>query len=265
MDDVTVRAFDPERDAEAVQRIWCETGWIDPDSERHRELQARFLTAGRAMVAELDGQAELAVTTAAGTLRHGTVDLSMSAVTSVTASHVARQGGLASTLTARAVADDAAAGAQSAALGIFDQGFYDRLGFGTGAYLRRYRFDPAALRVPRSTRRPVRLGRDDAEEVHACRLTTERRHGACTVTSPEFTAAEMGWEDHSFGLGFRDEAGTLTHHVWFTTEDMEDGPYNVGWFAYRSTDDLRELFSLMRSLGDQVQRIRVPEIGRAHV
>lgn len=255
-----VRAYDPERDADAVHRIWCEIGWISADSDREREmLLDHFYRSGRAIVAELDGQAELAVTTADGTLRHGATDLSMSAVTSVTASHLARQGGLASSMTARAVATDAAAGLQTASLGIFDQGFYDRLGFGTGSYLRRYRFDPATLRVPRGSRRPVRLNRDDAEEVHANRLATERRHGAVTITSAEFSAAEMGWEDNAFGLGFRDSSGALTHHVWFSADEMEEGPYNVEWLAYRSADDLRELFSLMRSLGDQVQRVSVPE------
>ncbi|MEM8903997.1 MAG: hypothetical protein AAGF02_09870, partial [Actinomycetota bacterium] len=96
--DALLRPYDPDRDRDAVGRIWCEIGWIEGDDHQLVALD-RFLSIARATVAELDGSAELCVTTADGTLRHGASDLAMSAVTSVTASRLARRGGLASTMT----------------------------------------------------------------------------------------------------------------------------------------------------------------------
>lgn len=263
MDDSTVggarlRPYDPDRDRDAVGRIWQEIGWIS-GAEHQLVALDRFLSLARATVAEIDGEAELSVTTADATLRHGTVDLSMCAVSSVTASRIARRGGLASIMTARAMAVDAEAGFQTAALGVFDQGYYDRLGFGTGAYQRRWRLDPQALRVPRPEGQPVRLTIDDAEEMHANRLATARHHGACAVTDPGFTAAEARWESSTFGLGFRDDAGRLTHHLWIDTDDAESGPYRVAWMGYENGAQLRELFGLIRTLADQVVQFDVPE------
>ena len=256
--DAIVRPYDGDRDREAVGRIWQEIGWIEGEEHQLVALD-RFLSIGRATVAEIDGEAELCVTTADGTLRHGTADLSMSAVTSVTASRIARRGGLASTMTARAMAVDAESGFLTTALGIFDQGYYDRLGFGTGAYLRRWRLDPGALRVAPPERRPVRLTPDDAEQIHANRLAAARHHGACSVSDPGFTAAEVAWETSMFGLGFRDQDGRLTHHLWFDTDDVEHGPYRVEWLAYETPAQLRDLFGLLRTLADQVVQFDVPE------
>ena len=50
-----------------------------------------------------------------------------------------------------------------AALGMFDQGFYDKLGFGTGAYERELTFDPGILDVELPKNDAVRLTRDHAE------------------------------------------------------------------------------------------------------
>jgi hypothetical protein len=256
--DAIIRPYDAERDREAVGRIWREIGWTEAE-ERHDRALDQFLATARIIVAELDGEAELCVTTADGTLRHGSTDLSMSAVSSVTASRVARRGGLASALTAQAIATDAEAGLLTASLGIFDQGYYDRLGFGTGGSQRRWRLDPRALRVPPPDRRPVRLSIDDAEEMHRNRLATARRHGACTISDPRFTTAEAGWESSMFGLGFRDGEGRLTHHLWFDTDDVEHGPYRVVWLAHETPEQLRELFGLLRTLADQVVQVDVPE------
>ncbi len=58
------RPYEPDRDKEAVHRIWRETGWIEPGHEPHMDL---FLEAGRTLViekraaarAERKGQAQL--------------------------------------------------------------------------------------------------------------------------------------------------------------------------------------------------------------
>ncbi len=254
------RPYEPERDFEAVARIWVEVGWIPADrSEALRPL----LDSGRVRVVDaaggVDGEAEVCVSTHDGTMRHGSTPLPLCVVSSVTASRIARQGGLSTRLTAAAVAEDAAGGSTVATLSIFDQGFYDRLGFAGGAYVHQWTIDPAALRVPRVTRPPVRLGADDAEEIHACRLAGRRGHGGCTVTDVGHMRTDLGTPG-AFGLGFRDDDGTLTHHVWVEADDdVEHGPYRVSWLAHRTRAELVELLGLIRGLGDQVVQVTVPE------
>ena len=65
---------------------------------------------------------------------------------------------------------------------MFEQGFYDRLGFGTGGYEHLVALDPSQLRFPRPgrSRVPRRITTDDWEAVHANRRNRFRGHGACS-------------------------------------------------------------------------------------
>ena len=99
------RDYEPATDREAVQRIWRETGWMREGKEEVMDL---CLEGSRAIVAELNGEAECLVNTVPGTLRYLDADLPMSCVAGVTTSRIARKQRLASRLTAQAVADDAA-------------------------------------------------------------------------------------------------------------------------------------------------------------
>jgi hypothetical protein len=252
------RPYDPERDCEAVRRIWRECGWIADDFA----LVDTGLAACRNVVAELDGEAECVVHAAPGSLRYLDGDVPISLVAGVATSVVARRQGLASALTAQVVAEDAAQGAVLSALGMFDQGFYDRLGFGTGSYTRLVEFDPARLRLPAGVRPrpPRRLGLDDYEAVHASRLARRRTHGMCNVLPPGFSHSEMLRGPGSFGLGYADGAdGSITHHLWFRPDNVERGPYRVLWMAWRTREELLELLGLLRGLGDQVEHVRVAE------
>ncbi|MHC4130341.1 MAG: GNAT family protein, partial [Planctomycetota bacterium] len=95
------RAYDPDKDKEAVHRIWHETGWLETGHERQMDL---FVEAGRSWVAEVNGAAECLVINAPGTVRHLEADLPMSCVAAVTTSRVARKQGFAARLTAKAIA-----------------------------------------------------------------------------------------------------------------------------------------------------------------
>jgi len=53
------RPYDPERDKEAVLRIWREIGWLTKGKEPSLDT---WLEGNRAFVAELNGSAECAVT-----------------------------------------------------------------------------------------------------------------------------------------------------------------------------------------------------------
>ncbi|RMF50862.1 MAG: hypothetical protein D6755_00545, partial [Anaerolineae bacterium] len=154
----------------------------------------------------------------------------------------------------------AADGAQVAGLSIFDQGFYDKLGFGTGGYEHWFHFDPAALKVSNPTRPPIRLTKDDWERVHQARLEARRGHGGCVLHPAGVTRADMSWEKNAFGLGFEAEDGTLTHFLWGKpSSDAEHGPYDIWWLVYRNGEQLLELLSLIKSWGDQVHTVRMDE------
>lgn len=258
-DGMVFRIYRHETDREAGMRIWREAGWMS--TEAHEEAYDLLLKEGSAWVAAWDGAAESLVLTATGTLRYLDNELPMTGVTGVTTSRIARKRGLALRLTARALADRAASGDAVAVLGVFEQGYYNRLGFGNGAYIHSFSLDPSRLILPDGfvPRIPARLSLSDWEAVHASRRHRLHRHGSCSIDTPELTHADMLWSDNGFGLGYFDDDGDLTHHLWCSAKDIEHGPYSVEWMAYRTRSEFLELVALLRGLGDQVLSIRVCE------
>jgi predicted acetyltransferase len=256
---VNIRGYDPERDLEAVKRIWFEIGWLE--DERQAKYLGTMVGAGRAVVADIDDEAECFVHVTDGTIRHQLNDLDLAAVTAVTTSRIARKTGFAKRLTAAALANAAEAGAAVSALGMFDQGFYDKVGFGTGAYEHISVFDPASLVVTDSFRPPKRLNRDDFADMHHARINRQRGHGGVTLAPAEIMKAETGFTEKPFGFGYYDGPnGTLSHFIWGNVEG-EHGPYTVDALAYQNAGQLMELLALIRSLGDQVSSFRMLEPG----
>lgn len=254
------RLLEPERDLDDVQRLWREVGWIDkvPDS-----YLPDFFTVGRTLVAELNESVECSVLTLPGDIRYQASDLPLCAVAAVTTSHIARRLGLAKQLTARSLAHAGEHGAAVAALGMFDQGFYDKLGFANGSYDHTLSFDPAILDIDVPYRAPRRLAIDDYELMHTAMATRLRSHGGCVLSSPLTFKAELGWVDDGFGLGFHGDASQatsaeLTHFMWLQP-DKQNGPYRVTFIAYRSIDQLLELLGVLQSLSDQVYSIGMRE------
>lgn len=250
------RQYDPERDWQSVLRIWREVGWVD----EHEEGVRLFLEAGKAIVADIENSPECMVITFPGTIRYLEDDLPFSVVGAVTTSRIARKQGLASRLTAHAVANGAADGALVSGLGMFEQGYYNRLGFGTGPYMHDLRFDPADLLVSVTPRVPRRITHDDWEAVHASRLNRLRGHGAVNGASPLTTKAEMVGDKKAFGLGYFDGPnGELTHHLWIVPRGGEHGPYNVKWATWQTREQFLELMAVLKSIGDQVHLIGMIE------
>ena len=254
---MTGRTYEEERDLAAVTRMWREVGWID-DSPEHADGLAGFLRCGHTLVADVHGEAECLVHRSPGSVRHGESDLPLCAISAVTTSHVGRRQGLASALMVEALQAGVADGAAVAALGMFDQGYYDRFGFGTGAYEHRLRFDPSTLAVDVPTRPPVRLTRADAAEIHALLLRRHRGHGSAVIDPVDMFVTEMAWTDKPFALGFRADDGRLTHAV-IGSMKAEYGPYVVDWMAYEEPHQVLELLGLLRGLGDQVTTMTVRE------
>ena len=251
------RRYEEDGDLASVTRMWREVGWIDQTDE-HADALAGFLRCGDTLVADVHGEAECLVHRSPGSLRHGEHDLPLCAISAVTTSHVGRRQGLATALMVEALQAGAASGAAVAALGMFDQGYYDRFGFGTGAYEHRLTFDPATLRVDLPGRPPERLTRDDAPEIHALLVRRHRGHGSAVVDPVEMFVTEMAWTDNPFVLGFRNDDRRLTHVVVGSMK-AEYGPYVVEWLAYEEPRQLLELLGVLRSLGDQVTSMTIRE------
>jgi GNAT superfamily N-acetyltransferase len=259
-----VRPFDLDRDLEAVRRIWHEAGWLMEDQSEGRALKA-FLTSADVWVEDTAGDVECAVSTVPGEMRYLEEDIPFCAVTSVTTGYVGRRQGLARSVLTYALERAAAAGAVAAALGAFEQGFYDALGFGTGSYERQVRFDPSDLLSKRlglvsgRPRRPVRFSAEDAEALHQARLRRMRRHGGCNILRSGITEHEMLYLKNSFGLGYRDgPGGSPSHYMWCVFQG-ETGPLVVYWMVFRTIEELRELLGLLATLGDQYHSVEVWE------
>jgi len=250
------RPYDEERDLAAVTRMWREVGWID-DTDEQAEGMRRFMQRGTALVADIAGEAECMVHRTSGSVRYRSTDLPLCAISGVTTSHVGRRQGLASALVVEALGAAAAAGDAVASLGFFEQGFYDRFGFGTGTYEHRITFDPATLTVPVPARPPVRLGIDDMPELHALMTRRHRGHGSVVLEPVDWFHMEWVWAEHTpFSLGFRGPDGRLTHALFGWIQD-EHGPAEIALLAYEEPSQLLELLGLVRALGDQVNSVTV--------
>ena len=256
---IEILDYDHDRDFEAVKRIMYEVGWLeDEDEAKSFEAEAR---AARGVIFPIDGQAECVALTVPGTLRHGDTDLEMTAFTGVVTGRVARKLGAARRLTARALAVGWEAGSEVAALSMFDQGYYDRLGFGTGAYSNHIKFDPATLRVDRPFRPPRRLTGEDWRDIYQAMHARLRGHGSIVLNVEEIVYAELSSYKaaKTIGLGYYDGPGGTLSHFLFGQTGGQDGPYDIRWYAYQSTEQLLELLALIRSLGDQVYSLAMKE------
>jgi len=253
---MTFRTYQKDKDLEAALRIYREVGWVS--EKAHEQAVQQLLESGRGLVAELQGSAECVVVGDTGSIRYLQSDLALCVVAGVTTSRIARKQGLASRLTAQLLAEEASRGQAVAILGIFEQGYYNQLGFGNGSYETWCTLDPSMLQIPVKASTPVRLGVDDWQMMHEGRLSRLRMHGSCSIESPALTRADVLWTEHGFGMGYLDESGELSHHMWCTAKG-EYGPYRVNWMAYRTKDQFLELMALLHSLGEQVRSIRLHE------
>ena len=265
---MTFRKYDATRDFDAVRRIWHEVGWNELDREPDKKGMAAFLdpACSDAYVADVQDSAECMVVMSPGSYRHLDATLPFAGVMGVTTSHIARKQGFAGRLTAHAVAQSVAKGAVIAGLGMFEQGYYNKLGFGSGTYEHLMQFDPAQLSVPNTTRPPRRLTAEDADVIHDNRTRRSPVHGQVQFDHPGITRSEMLWTRGGFGLGYYDGPnGELTHHMWLSSEKLEYGPYTVDWMVYETHEQLRELLGLLKGLGDQVPTIRMMQPPRVRI
>ena len=252
-----IRAYSAEKDKKAVQRIWKECGWLG-DDKKYAEALDLLLKANNGVVYEMGRSAECLVVSTKARLNHTGTYLSHSAITCVTTSRIARNQGIASKTLAHVLANDAAKGAAVTGLGVFEQGFYNRLGYGNGVYENWIRYDPAWLVPLPKARVPERFALADWKKLHEARFSRRKSHGAIDLLPPEMTKSDMLLFKNCFGLGYSKD-GKITHYVEMMTDNAESGPYTVVWMAYRNLTQFRELLSLIAGLSDQIRQVKIRE------
>ena len=256
---LVIRPYNKHKDQKAAHRIWLETGWTSKDKTRAMDL---YLESGRALVIDHNGEPECLGISTPGSIRYLKEDLPFSSIPAITTSRIARRQGLASRLTAQLIAEDTLDGALVCGLGMFDQGFYNQLGFGSGCYEHWVMFDPASLDVQAISRPPRRLSQDDWETMHQARLKRIRTHGTIILHPSSITRADMvSDEDNNyFGLGYFDDPNDqLSHYLWGATSNVERGPYNIWWMSYQNAGQFMELLALIKTFGDQVHKVSLEE------
>lgn len=251
------RNYNREKDQKAIHQMWLECGWID-DEEKDKKALDIFISTSRSKVVESEEKAECLIVTSPGQMQYGQENLSLAAVSSVTVSRVLRKQGAAPRLLASMIRDEIEKGTAVAGLGMFEQGFYNRIGFGTMGYEKWYSFDPAKLKIYKKGGIPVKINPEDYKEAKECYANGAKHHGYVTLAPPELFQAEMMWSKKGFGLGFKTE-GILSHYIWMGTDNAENGPYEVHWMAYRNWDQFLELMGIIKSLEEQVRTIRMKE------
>jgi predicted acetyltransferase len=257
--DIRFRPYDHKKDCGPALQVFREVSWLGRGSGRQADAAATaYFKASRCWVAELRGRAESVAVAGPGEFRYLEESLRLCAVISVATSTIVRRLNCATRISAEAVADAAEEGAEIAGLGVFEQGFYERLGFGAGPYEHWFDFDPESLKVGVPRRAAHRLSVKDWKAVYRSLLGRMRNHGSCRIFVPELIRLEMVHESTGFGLGYY-EGGELTHHVWLSNQGGEHGPLFVNWMAYRSYVQLLELLSVLRSLGDQFHLVKMRE------
>ena len=250
------RNFDLKKDKDSVFRILNECGWVH-DKKKDKYLN-EFLPKANTLVHEIDDEAEIMVNSSVGSIRYLEESLTFSAITGVVASLKVRKQGLSGKLTAIRMALDAEKGAEVSGLCIFDQGYYNKLGYANGCYDRIVGFTPSFLNIDRKPKIPVRLLDKDYKKIHKSRVGRMPYHGA--VTLPEYTTkAEMGQQDRHVGFGYFDNKGNLTHHIWLYGKGKERGPIWVSWMSYQNLDQLMDLLALLKSFEEQFIMIRLVE------
>ena len=257
-DDLHVVVYDEALHKAGAQLVWHDCGWSDKVDAC--ESLDTFFDLGPTWVGIRDEAVQSVVHTAAATLRYQQSDIRLQAVTGVTTSLQARRGGVAAKTLAHAMAAGAANGAVVSALGIFDQGFYDRLGYGSLDIMRLIRFDPKDIRVDATARPPLRFTEKDVDEIHAARSRRWLRHGGIHFDSAKRTLADMQECTNGIGFGYRDYPdGSVSHMIWFSRKDAENGPFRVIFTVWDTREQLRELMAFLHSLADQVHLVVMEE------
>ena len=252
--DGRIRPYSEKKDRADVDRIWKECGWLTEE----KEAVGVLMGSGRSLIYEYKGSVESFVTSASSKLHYGGMVLDHAAITSVATSRIARNLGAASATLAATLAEEAERGCATSSIGVFEQGFYDRLGYGAGSYEHWIAFDPAWLVGLPAPAVPRRLDVKDFRAIHQARLHRRKPHGAVDLLSPEMTRLDLIEMENTFCLGYK-KGNAVSHCVLMFCSDAEQGPYSVRCLIYSNLHQLLELLALIKNLSDQVRQVRLRE------
>ncbi len=257
--DIQIRKMNPAEDVDAIVRLFRHAGWVSGSTKdlfekgsQHKKIVSGFCEEAEGYVAVHDKRIESYAQSHQGTIRQTDVTLPLCAVTGVICSYILRKQRATSRLLAHLLVQRACAGDAIAMLGVFDQGYYDRLGFGTNPYEYEFYIDPRTLQVDGPVRPPQEFSVKDVERIYHSRRKAHRIHGTCTVDSMAMLRGEMIFHDEKNGfiLGYTNDEGEITHHVFGTLEG-EHGPAYIPWMVYQTPEQLVELLCLIKGLSDQ--------------
>ncbi len=254
------RSYNPEKDDSAALRIWQECGWLSRSiKEKDAKPFKNFVKLAKSSdVVEHNGEAECLITSHQGRIQYLEKQLPLQVISSVTVSHLLRKQGAAGNLLAHVIARGAQSGDVYSGLGMFDQGFYNKHGYGNLPYAEQMNFDPATLQVPKLQRTPARLSKKDISAMIQNMKNHRPNHGLAYIESKEFYLVDIDEPEGQFGLGFYNDRGELTHHIWGGMLD-ENGPLIVDYMVYQNYDGLLEILSLLKSLSDQIHLVKMRE------
>ena len=248
------RKYDHKKDKKAVFRIWNEVGWASKEDSYSFKT---FIPKSRAIVSEVNGEAECLVLSDIGDYFYEGAKLKFSAITGVTTSFVARKQKLALKLTAKKIALDAIDGAEVTGLGIFDQGFYNLLGYGNGSYEHFMTFVPSSLKIQRDIPAPERIGLKQAKEIYKLKVKRYKVHGSVNL-SEHCSSGDIHESKGFQGYGFRDKNGDISHMILLFGKGNEHGPFRLD-FLYQNYDQFLDLLALIKSFGDQIYLCKITE------
>ena len=239
--------------SEKVIFLLKEAGWLERDSDRDAFISYLNRQGASTVVAAVDSKIEgLAVAEHNASMNYMFQTVNLTVIDTVCASGVSRGMGVASMLVARQLANAADNGLHLASLGVFDQGFYDRLGFGSCIAEPLFCFDPLQLICKQERRTPERLGEDNFLEIYECLLNGVEAHGVVRISNPEWLKLQLK-KDNISSFGFRNKCGKLTHFI--SIKEISKIAIGVVFCSFSCSEEFFDLLSLLRSFGDQIYSI----------
>ncbi len=250
--------YDKEKHLEKCISIWMDAGWLMNGQEKLANL---WFDSADALVGKHVNDVVALGLAHSGTFHHAahSQNISFCAISAITVAFQGRKLGFAGTLTAELLARGAERGEAFAGLGMFEQGFYDRLGFANFPYTRIAEFRPSELMLSGSfSSDPVRLGKENWQDIHQNRINRLRYHGSVNLP-PVITRADMEINKKTFAIGFRNKNGEMTHHYVVRSVKGEHGPMRVIWMAFQTPDQFKDILLSIKSFGDQIDIVSLQE------
>lgn len=260
-----IRRFDLKDDFKEVVNLWHEIGWLKSNDPADNPGLKYLLDSSDVWVYEENNKIEASSLGVPGEINYLKDKLPFHGLSGVVVSPVVRKKGLASRLVSKSLIEGYNKGYAVSGLLMFEQGYYNHLGYGTGSYDHQFTFDPSHLNVKKKPRTPERITKDDWQKVHKSLLNRKSNHGAVSLLPAYITRDKMAWSsDETYGLGYYNEAGEITHMLWIRKEGDYSGPFANGplvveFMTYQNYEQFLELLAILKNLGDQIYAVKINE------